>query len=82
MFHCGAFRRRIVSNNQSFNVITLVSSRIRYAGSSSMVSHVVMLAMARWYYRIGLVDYAGGDIRRVTITNGLAIVSPQISPLT
>ena len=26
MFYCGAFRRRIVSNNQSFNIINVVSS--------------------------------------------------------
>lgn len=47
MFHCGAFHRRIVSNNQSFNVITLVSSRIRYAGTPSIVSHAAMLGVAR-----------------------------------
>ena len=27
MFHCGAFHRHIVSNNQAFNIMNVVSSR-------------------------------------------------------
>ena len=43
-------------HDDSFNIIGHVSSRIRYAGSSSMVSHTAMLGMD-WCV---LYDRAGG----------------------
>ena len=44
------------------NIIGHVSNRIRYDGSSSAVSHVAMLGIARWvlYDRAG--GLCGGDI--------------------
>ena len=48
-----------MGHDGSFYIIGHVSSRIRYAGSSSMVSHAAMLWMARWV----LYDRAGGLCR-------------------
>ena len=46
-------------HDDAFYIIGHVSSRIRYAGSSSMVSHAAMLGIARWV----LYDRAGGLCR-------------------
>ena len=42
----------------------------------SMVSHVVMLGWLGGYYRVELVDYAGGDIRGETIVMPFVRVRP------
>lgn len=52
----GAFSSVRVSEVWAINIIGHVSSRIRYAGSPSMVSHAAMLEMA-WR---ALWDRAGG----------------------